>query len=485
MRATVSAGSALKSQVVNGIAWAAATRALGQLVNWAITLVVLRTLRPHDYGLMAIVVAVTGLLQSLGSAGLLDAVVQARTLDRAGKQQAFGLVLLANGIFIVVLLSVAGPLARFYAMPDLAPLLCAASLSFVPTALGTMSRAQLQQDLALKHTSRVEMLAAMVAAAGTLGLALAGAGVWSLMAGFLLTQLIMAVGYYRLAPYAYMPTLSGNAWRHLLRFGSWRMAEHLLWVMTGQIDIFLAGKLLPQAGLDLYAVARTLSALPLSKLALVIKPVWFPAFSAMQNDRPLAVTYLRNGMHMLGFIAFPVLFGIAAVAPELVAVVLGPRWAGLSVPLSLLSLGMLLRPAGMLIGPFLLGLGEMRASFLNSLQGLLVFAVAYSIGSQWGLVGLCVGSAVAYPVQFVLLARRTGRVAKTKVADLLRPLLQPLVIAALMFVSVSALRAVLPPTWPDTARLALLIGLGVSFYAAAVFAFCRPVLTDALRLLRP
>ena len=44
----------LRNEVLHSLKWLAGARFAGQLVAWAITIVVIRILKPSDYGLMAI-----------------------------------------------------------------------------------------------------------------------------------------------------------------------------------------------------------------------------------------------------------------------------------------------------------------------------------------------------------------------------------------------------------------------------------------------
>ncbi len=44
----------LRTRVLSALGWAIGIKAVSQLINWAITLYVIRTLTPTDYGTMAI-----------------------------------------------------------------------------------------------------------------------------------------------------------------------------------------------------------------------------------------------------------------------------------------------------------------------------------------------------------------------------------------------------------------------------------------------
>jgi O-antigen/teichoic acid export membrane protein len=71
----------LRMQVLSGIKWTAGAKLAGQVVTWAITLVVMRLLSPGDYGLLAMASVFIALLLVLAEAGLGPALVQWKDLD--------------------------------------------------------------------------------------------------------------------------------------------------------------------------------------------------------------------------------------------------------------------------------------------------------------------------------------------------------------------------------------------------------------------
>ncbi len=153
----------LRKNVLSAVGWSAGTRFVGQLINWAMTLLVVRFLRPDDYGLMGLAMAATGFFQSMSYIGISDAVVQSRSIDEEGLRSVFGFVILINGTLLVLLCALAWPVAEFYRDSRLVPLLQVASLVFVFITLQAIPNALLQKRLDLKRVSRIEIAANVVA----------------------------------------------------------------------------------------------------------------------------------------------------------------------------------------------------------------------------------------------------------------------------------------------------------------------------------
>ena len=474
--------SSFKRSVLSAAGWAAGTRFAAQLLNWAMTLATVRFLRPEDYGLMAVTVSVTGVLHSLSHTGFADAIVQRRPSEE-DLRSVFGLILVVNAAALVLVCAVAYPVAWLYGEPRLAFLLLGASLGFVAVALQAVPRAMLEKRLDLKTITRIDLVSTVSGGVVVLGLAWAGAGVWSLLAGMLLRSALEVAGFAVIAPYFRRPRfLFGNI-TGILRFGGLRSIENLIWSFYVNSDVFIIGKLLGTETLGIYSVARTVAALPVEKLAGVVKPIAFPAFAQVQDDRSESLYYLQKAMRLLGFLCFPVFFGMAATAPQIVSIVLGPKWAAATLPLAILAVAMALRPVGILIPSFLQGIGEIVASFKNTLFAAILFPVAFAIGSRWGLVGVCVAYLVAYPIQLLVLLRRVAIVAQVTILDLITPLLSPLAGSLLMYAGVRAVDVWLPAAgaWSVAPWL---VASGVLVYIGYTALFMRPLAAELAGLAR-
>lgn len=474
----------LKSNVLRAVGWATATRFLAQMANWAMTLVTIRFLSPQDYGLMAVAMTIVSFVGQIGSVGICDAVVQKQDVADEDLPNIFGLVLVINGGSLLLLWLLAYPAAWFYGEPRLAAVLLVASVLMVPTAFQAIPSALLNKHLDLKAVSQVDAVARISGGALTLGLAWAGGGVWSLIAGPIWIAVLRAVGFTRAARYFQFPHFRFAALAEIIRIGGLRSFEQVLWNIYSNADVFIIGKLLGTDLVGIYYVSRNLAALPVEKFAVTVRPVVFPAFALVQDDRPKALYYLQKATRLLSFISFPVLLGLAATSSQVVALVLGPKWSGAATPVAILAIAMALRPIGLLIPPFLMGLGEFAASVRNTLFGAILFPIAIVIGSHWGLVGVCEAWLAAYPIQLLVLLRRAAIVSRSSISSLLTPIIPPLIGGLLMYAIVRWAGGVLPGNLGTPTELLSLVALGVVVYAGYTLAFLRPLAFEFARLAR-
>jgi O-antigen/teichoic acid export membrane protein len=203
----------------------------------------------------------------------------------------------------------------------------------------------------------------------------------------------------------------------------------------------------------------------------------------VQNDHGQALWYLCKATRLIGIASFPLFFGISAIAPQIVEIFLGSRWASAVVPLRLLAISMTLNPVAAVLSAFLAGVGHFRASFHIAVVATILFPLAYAVGSRWGVEGVCAGAAIAYSLQFFSLIRRCAITMKTAVGTLLRPLCRPFLGAVLMYCCVLFAQSFLP-AGPIALLTALLIILGATIYGCFCIIFCRPTVREFVDLVR-
>src|SRR5258708_31108119 len=96
----------LQKMIVSAIGWSLGIKLTFQMVNWGLTLVVIRMLSPDDYGLMAESQVFVNFLLGFASLGFGDALVQQNDTPKVVVARVFG-VLLLTSVGLTVLLALA------------------------------------------------------------------------------------------------------------------------------------------------------------------------------------------------------------------------------------------------------------------------------------------------------------------------------------------------------------------------------------------
>jgi teichuronic acid exporter len=469
---------------MSGLRWSAGVRLASQAFTWAVTLIVVRLLSPADYGLLAMAMIFVGFLTMVAEFGLGPAVVQKEEVEDHELRKAFGLILTIHASLFLLLFLAAPLISSFFAEPRLVLLIRVLSALFLISAFQVMPDALLQRRMEFRRRSLNDFGGAMLGSVTTLLGALAGWGVWALVAGSFMTQCWKSIGLNRIAPYLHWPIFNFRGVRELLVFGGHFSVTQILWFLFTQADIFIGGKFLGKELLGFYSVAVHLASLPNQRISGIINQVAFPAFSRMQNDLARISSSLLAGARLLSFFSFPILWGISSVAPEIVYLILGPKWIPATLPLQVLSIVMPLRMMSNFVPNAVQGMGRADVVMKNVLFAVVVAPLASLVGVQWGVIGLAMAWLVWAPLVFLQSMYRSLPVVGVRFGELARAMWPSAAAAAVMYAAVAGLRSMMVADEPRWLHLAALVFAGAMSYAAASFVLNLGGVREVRKLIR-
>ncbi|MEO8936524.1 MAG: lipopolysaccharide biosynthesis protein [Burkholderiaceae bacterium] len=474
----------MKAQVMSALRWSAIAKFGGQIISWAITLLVMRLLVPADYGLVAILTLIFMFLGMLGEMGFGSSIVQSPTLEKSEIRQTFGAALIVNGLICVALIAAAPLIAAFYHEPQLTDMTRVASLAFIGTGMTPVFSGLLQREMRFRTSARIEIVSGIVQNLAILAFALNGLGAWALIFGGLVGNPVRAVMLFASATTFYWPSFRFKGSRRLWRFGGNILVSRIVWYWSSQADVLIAGKFLGIEALGFYSVAVHLASLPMQRAAGMINSVAFAAFSKIQHD-PRAVAHnTKLGVRLMAFVTFPVLWGIGAVSPELVEVAIGPAWAASILPLTLVALTIPFRMIGSIVSTTVMSMGRVDIVTWTTVIGAFVAPPLFYVGSRYGIRGLSVAWLVVTPILFMLNMFRALPILGLSMRGVFTEIWRPMTGAALMFVVVEGLRQLVPGL-SDVPKFALLVTCGALTYAACTWLINRVATIEALTLLFP
>jgi O-antigen/teichoic acid export membrane protein len=269
--------------------------------------------------------------------------------------------------------------------------------------------------------------------------------------------------------------------RQLIRFGGHLTASQLLWLVYSQSDTIICGRLLGKDMLGIYSVAMHLAAMPIQRMAHLINRIAFPAFARLQHDMAKVRETVLAGTRMLSAIGFAVLWGISSVTPEIVEVILGPKWSAVSLPLELVALVMPIRLVSLYLPNAIQGLGRSDILLTNTIWSLFIGPPLFFLGAyHGGVVGLVVAWLVASPLAFVQSMSRSLPAIGLSLGQLLRAMLPATLAGLVMYIIVATTRNFLPMQ-PGVVRLVALIFAGVVGYATASWLLNRQGIAELRR----
>jgi len=291
----------LRRRVLDGVLWLTVVKVFGQAISWAITLYVIRILSPDDYGLMAMAGVYLSFMIIFNEVGLGAAIIQKKDLSQEDLSNIYWAVLFINGALYLLSFLAAPLVAAFYNEPRVTDVIRVASITFILNSLGLVSYNMLTREMIFNRRSQAEMIGNTAGALSTLWLALHGFGVWSLVWGNIIVELVKNVFFVLFYPWRLKFAFSLSKIKDMTHFGSKVALARFFWYFASSMDLLIAGKILGKTQLGYYSIAVQFASVPLFKVVSTITQVAFPAFSEIQDDHALLRRYF---LKIVKFIAF-------------------------------------------------------------------------------------------------------------------------------------------------------------------------------------
>lgn len=463
--------SKLRLAALSGARWTMASRAGLQLLTWPVTLIVMRLLEPSDYGLFALAMITTGFVALFSELGLGVALVQARQVDEAVERAACAAILALNSIVALALVLLAPWAADWFDEPKLDPVMKVLTLELLLSSFAVVPQALLERQLKFRQLSISLMLAGACGSVATLVAAWLGWGVWSFVIGALTLASVRSaalIGFHGRIVWPSFRAGFGSI-RSMLPFSSHVVGSRALWYWYGQSDQVILGRVLQASMLGFYSVAAQLAALPASKIMEAVNRVALPILARLRDDKVELRNTHERLVRLVATYGFALCWGLAAVAPEFVLVVLGEKWRLSIVPLALLSLVAPMRMLCALHNTISTAAGVPQAATKELAFASVLIPAALLAGTWWaGLQGAAVAWVVAFPLVYLVSNALTCAALGSKALNGLRPLVAPLAAALVMAGAIGLVRHQLASVIAPLLLLVVELIVGALCYALAL-----------------
>lgn len=422
MTSPTQAGLATRS--ITAFLWGGGSAFLRVFMQISVQIVLARLLGPAQYGLFAMSVVVMTFSAFFSDIGLAYGLIHRKQVDSTHIRFVFTLQIVLGVTITIALAALSWPLAGFFREPRLQAIILALAPLALLQAVSAVSLNLLKRELDFK-TLHIAQTVAYFFAYVCLGipLALAGAGVWTLVAAWATQSLLSLLLMYRAVRHPLAPLLRHPDAFSMGNFGGTVLLTNLTNWIIGNIDRTVVARTLDSTSVGLYANAYNLVNTPSGTILGVMQPVLYSACAKVQHEpQRIRKAYLTL-MAGIALVAMPVFFAMSAVANTLVLALYGQRWALAAAVLQPIALAM---PIALLWGittPVLWNTGRATLEFKMQLplaalwlMGAL-WAVQYSLATMaWTVLGLfCLRTLI-----FTVLATRQIEVSFRECARALR-----------------------------------------------------------------
>ncbi|MEA2347954.1 MAG: hypothetical protein QOG62_1741 [Thermoleophilaceae bacterium] len=371
--------------------------------------VVAAFLSAAEYGVWGIVAITAGTLLLLKQVGIGDKFVQQEEEDQElAFQKAFTLEMIVMGAFSLLMIPLFPLVALLYDRPEL----IAPGLVFtVALAMGSLAAPvwvfYRRMDFARQRTLQaVDPLFGFIV---TIGLAIAGAGYWSLVIGTLAGSIAAAIVIVRASPYPLRIRWDKATSKDYFSFSWPILFAALSAIVIAQGSILVGNWTVGIAGVGVIALSAAIAQYS-DAVDSIITQTLYPAICAVRDRTDLLFETFVKSNRLALIWGFPFGIGLTLFAADLVAFILGDRWLAAVFVLQVFGITQALNHIGFNWNAFYRARGETKPIAVVNVVTMLAFlASAIPLLITQGLKGFAIGIGV---MTLVTLAVRTYFLAR-------------------------------------------------------------------------
>lgn len=392
----------LVDAAVKGIRWMSGARVLAEIIGLGTMVVLARLIPPAEFGIFVITLLVQELALSILGESVGSALVQRPEARREHFQVGQTICLAVGGLLAIATLLAAPVLIGPFFGGDAVALVQLSTPIFLLVALGTVPQAMLQRRLDFQLLGLIQIVSLLVRCATAIALALfAGMDAEALVIAGLAAGLVgtsIAIASVRLPPPAY----NRSAARDLAGYGVPAGIAAISWIGFRNADYLIVGARLGLAATGIYWRAFQLAVEYQKRISTLLYQIGFPVLSRSESLEGMLAMRFRI-MRVLTVSVFPLLAGLAVLAPDLVPWLFGSAWSEAVVPTQILVVA---GAASLVIdgvGTTMMAAGRPRALLGYGWSHFIVYAAAVALVAPMGVVAVAV-AVVAVHAVFLFIA---------------------------------------------------------------------------------
>jgi len=412
------------------------SRTLTQLGS---VVILARLLAPEDFGLLAMIMSVVGVVDLIRDFGLTGAILQRREIEETDWRGLMWLSL-AVGLGLTVLVAASAPLiAWLYNEPRLILITLVISPTLLINGLLAPVQARVQRELRFSTLASIEVMSMVSGVTLAIVTATLGWGVWSLVVQAGVAQVYRMVALWVASPPSFGRPHIPKGVFSIVMVGGDLLGVQLLNYASRNVDNILIGNRLGPEALGQYTRAYSLFLLPMQQLNATIGRVAIPVLSRLQDDHDRYRRYIHGGSRVIGYVTVPVYAVLAAVSQPLILTLLGDGWQDAATVFSILAVAGIAQSMGNMQGWLFLTLNRTKTQLVFFLVTRPIIVLGFFVGLWWnGVEGLALVYGLISLVLLVPGYHYAIRGTHVTARDIIEPMVRPVILTPLCYLAALA-----------------------------------------------
>ena len=322
----------LKEKTAQGLYWAFLSSGGIQLLNLVIGIFLARLLSPGEYGIVGMLAIFTLLANNLQESGFGVALVNIKDIKHNDYNSVFWFNVGMSLLLYLVLFLCAPLIARFFHQPCLVSLSRFVFLAFFIASLGISPNAMLVRDLKMKEKAITSLSALVISGTVAVIMAMKGFSYWSLATQQVLYNVVIVFGRYYYTRWCPTFKVDFTPVKQMFSFSYKVLITAVLTTINNNVLTVIFGRLFPAQAVGNFTQANKWNTMANQLVSNTVAQVAQPVMTRVTDDSERQCRVFGKMLRFTAFLAFPAMFGLAMVAPQVILLAIGDKWVN-SIPL--------------------------------------------------------------------------------------------------------------------------------------------------------
>lgn len=322
----------LKEKTAQGLFWAFLSSGGIQLLNLVIGIFLARLLSPGEYGIVGMLAIFTLLANNLQESGFGVALVNIKDIKHNDYNSVFWFNVGMSLLLYLILFLCAPLIASFFHQPCLVKLSRFIFLGFIIASLCISPNAMLVRDLKMKEKAITSLSALVISGTVAVIMAMKGFSYWSLATQQVLYNVVICFGRYYYTRWCPTFKVDFTPVKQMFSFSYKVLITAVLTTINNNVLTVIFGRLFPAQSVGNFTQANKWNTMANQLVTNTVAQVAQPVMTRITDDNERQRRVFGKMLRFTAFLAFPAMFGLAMVAPQVILIAIGEKWVN-SIPL--------------------------------------------------------------------------------------------------------------------------------------------------------
>lgn len=469
----------LSKKLISGFFSLSFRRAILLAINFLTINIVLARILPVSYiGIFNIANAVLAFFAYFSDIGLAAALIQKKEeIKQEDLASTFTIQETLALVIFLIIFFLAPTFARLYNL-DISGmwLIRVLGFEFFIASLKVIPSVLLERNLKFSPLVLVEVIETFVFNILLIFLSFNHFGITAFTLAALTRGFVGVIVMYGISPWRVRIGIHKSSIKSLLNFGLPFQINSILALLKDKLVALVIARMVGAVGVGYITWAQGLAFMPLEVMNIMTR-ITFPAFSRLQDNREQLRDLMERSMFFLSLFFYPLLFGLLAVSPSLVAYVVSTKWQPALPLIYLFSLNAFWATLSTPSTNFLNAIGKIGISLkLMVMWTALEWALSPLLTVFYGFYGVGIATAIISFTSIIPVLIVKKEINMRVIANIWQPLFSSIVMAVIVFF--------VAQNWVrNFGSLLSVVALGGVFYFGLMALFSREKIMENIKRL--